>query len=184
MLKTIFGVVVFAFSLLCYTHLIAQQRKPASASVTDTPQKIETSSTPTASAEPAESNTEVDALERRVENLEKQNRELLQALTDLKIKIEPSKVSIATSDAQPIANSQPAGPSPAPVKSSSDKTNDTVRWSELIGEGNKIKLYGFLRLDMIVDSQRPNNSQTILFVNSPDPRTGNKIGRASCRERV
>ena len=172
MLKTIF-VVVFAFFVPCHTHLIAQQRKPASTSVTDIPQKIDTTSTPRATAESAESNTEVEALKRRVENLEKQNRELLQALTDLKTKIEPTKVTITTSDAQPIANSQPAGPSPAPVKSSSDKTNDTVRWSELISEGNKIKFYGFLRLDMIVDSQRPNNSQTILFVNSPDPRTGN-----------
>jgi hypothetical protein len=50
-----------------------------------------------------------------------------------------------------------------------------VHWSEIIGEGNKIKLYGFLRLDMIFDTQQPNNSQSIFFIKSPNPRAGGNV---------
>ena len=174
--KTIFVTAALAFLGLCNTGIIAQQRKSAITPVTDTPQKIHTSITPSLSADLSESSTDVEALKRRVENLEKQNRELVQALTDLKIKIEPSRVHFATSDGQATVNTGPVGPRPATEISSSSpgkSSDDTVRWSELLGEGNKIKFYGFLRLDMIFDSQRPNNSQTILFITSPDPRTGN-----------
>jgi hypothetical protein len=47
-----------------------------------------------------------------------------------------------------------------------------VHWSEIIGEGNRIKLYGFLRLDLDIDSQHPNNTQTPLFINSPEASAG------------
>ncbi|MBA2525143.1 MAG: hypothetical protein H0V18_05060 [Pyrinomonadaceae bacterium] len=71
----------------------------------------------------------------------------------------------------------------APVPS---KQNDSgnVRWSDLLGEGNKLKLYGFIRLDLLFDSQQPNNPQSILFIKSPDPRTGNENGDFTMHPRL
>ncbi|HKV39976.1 MAG TPA: carboxypeptidase regulatory-like domain-containing protein [Blastocatellia bacterium] len=56
---------------------------------------------------------------------------------------------------------------------------DKNGWSLAIGEGNKFQLYGQVRLDMIVDSQRPNNAQSPLFIPSPDPLAGGKPGAGS-----
>jgi hypothetical protein len=79
--------------------------------------------------------------------------------------------SIGSYAANPLPVTSTAPPVQTPA--AQDDKNVPVRWSELLGEGNKIKFYGFLRLDMIFDSQRPNNAQTILFIPSPDPLTGN-----------
>jgi hypothetical protein len=72
------------------------------------------------------------------------------------------------------AASQPSTPAAARTSAQSDQAekNQPVRWSELVGEGNKIKFYGFLRLDLDFDTQHPNNSQAPLFIASPDPRAG------------
>lgn len=121
---------------------------------------------------------EVEVLRRRVEEVEKQNRELLRMLTDLKAKVElPAQPGVADgAQTTGAAPSPPATGAPAVSASSPKKSDDAVRWSELLGEGNKIKLYGFLRLDLLFDSQRPNSAQTILFVTSPDPRARNTAG--------
>lgn len=120
-----------------------------------------------------ESAGEVEALKRRVEDVENQNRELLQMLTDLKARTAPAGPPVMTGGAQTAGPPQPLAAANAPAAPPRKADDGLVRWSELLGEGNRIKLSGFLRLDMLFDSQRPNNAQTILFVTSPDPRAGN-----------
>jgi hypothetical protein len=117
---------------------------------------------------------EVEALRQRVDELEKQNRTMAATLSEVRDTLEAIKRSEAASASKPdVAASPSALPAQTPAAKSNQKDDGgNVRWSELIGEGNKIKLYGFLRLDMIFDSQQPNNSQTIFFVKSPDPRAG------------
>ena len=129
-----------------------------------------------ASNEDASNSTaEVETLKRRVEDIENQNRVLMQMVTELKARLDSSSQPEEKKNySSPVAASRP---STAPtVQSTSEQPqsdkNQPVRWSELLGEGNKIRLYGFLRLDLDFDSQRPNNSQTPLFITSPDPIAG------------
>jgi hypothetical protein len=49
-----------------------------------------------------------------------------------------------------------------------DNNGDSVRWPDILGEGNRVKLSGFFRLDLDIDSQRPNNSQVPLFITSKE----------------
>lgn len=109
---------------------------------------------------------EVEALKRKVAELEGQNRALLQLLAEIKSKLEPSVRPAA------VTKSESAEGVLEQVTRPAQNNNDSVRWSELISEGNRFKLYGFLRLDLIGDSHRPNNAQTILFITSEDPRLG------------
>lgn len=117
----------------------------------------------------------IEDLKRRIEELENLNRTLTQALSDVKTKVdamigqEPSR-PLDTS-AAPVAQATIAAKSPdAPLQ---DEKSSSVHWPEILSEGNRLKLYGFLRLDLITDSQRPNNAQGILFITSPDPRGSN-----------
>lgn len=130
---------------------------------------------------------EVEGLKRRVEELENQNRTLAQALAEINAKLNtltPAPASASnnaatTNDATAnAAQSQPASSqtstasaqaTPAPKQ---DDKNAPVRWSDLIGEGNRFKLYGFLRLDLDFDSQHPSNTQIPFFITSPDTRAG------------
>lgn len=114
--------------------------------------------------------SDVEALRQRLEELEKQNRAMAQTLSEVRAKLENMVRSGAASE-KPVATAL-ATPTQTSAQSNQTDNGRNVRWSELIGEGNKIKLYGFLRLDMIFDSQQPNNSQIVLFVKSPDPRAG------------
>jgi hypothetical protein len=116
---------------------------------------------------------EVEGLKRRVEELEKQNRALARSLADINAKLSalarPETASaVATPVAQPVASAavRPA----APAKQ--EEKDPYVRWSEILGEGNRFKLYGFLRLDLDFDSQRPSNAQIPFFITSPDARAG------------
>ncbi|HWS55562.1 MAG TPA: hypothetical protein VN228_15595 [Pyrinomonadaceae bacterium] len=59
---------------------------------------------------------------------------------------------------------------PTPAQTAEAEKNPPVRWSELLGHDNRIKLYGFLRLDF--DSQHPNNTQIPFFITTPDARAG------------
>ena len=71
---------------------------------------------------------------------------------------------------------------PAPKQ---DDKNAPVRWSELVGEGNRFKLYGFLRLDLDFDSQHPSNTQIPFFITSPDSRAnGTENGDYSIHPRL
>jgi hypothetical protein len=128
----------------------------------------------------SDSNGDVEALRHRLEEVESQNRALTQTVLELKARMDAltpaaaastssapstSQASVATAQTS-VASSQTSSPS-----SQVDK-NQPVRWSELLGEGNKIRLYGFLRLDLDFDSQHPNNTQNPLFITSPDARAG------------
>lgn len=116
---------------------------------------------------------EVEMLKHRVEEIENQNRLLMQTVLELKQRLDQSTTSQEKrSDLQ--AASQPSRAAAPQATSQPDQTdkNQPVRWSELIGEGNKLKFYGFLRLDLDFDSQRPNIAQTPLFITSPDPAAG------------
>jgi hypothetical protein len=76
------------------------------------------------------------------------------------------KAAVSTSQPSTVEAAQtPAQPKPA-------TGGEAARWSELISGENKFKLYGFLRLDLDIDSQRPNNPQLPLFITSADPRIG------------
>ncbi len=115
---------------------------------------------------------EVESLKRRIEEVENQNRRLIEIVTELKARLDQSSVSEKDkNNSRTVVASSPARTtaevSPRPAQANNDQP---VRWSELIGEGNRIKLYGFLRLDLDFDSQRPNNTQTPFFITSPDPR--------------
>jgi hypothetical protein len=128
---------------------------------------------PSKSASATDSASEIESLRKRVEEIEHQNRELLKTLSDVNAKLDAlSHPEIAINTVSPAAAAPPVANAKTQTQAQDDK-NQPVRWSELLGEGNKIKFYGFLRLDMIFDSQRPNNAQTILFIPSPDPLTGN-----------
>jgi hypothetical protein len=139
--------------------------------------QIETANvSPNKNAAANDSAGEVELLRKRVEEIERQNRELLKILSDLSAKLEALSHPEITNNTALSANAPPPVTKNAPqaqAPATQDDKNAPVRWSELLGEGNKIKFYGFLRLDMIFDSQRPNNAQTILFIPSPDPLTGN-----------
>jgi hypothetical protein len=115
---------------------------------------------------------EVEELKRRVEELEQQNRALAQTLSEINAKLSAmtrtETASATTATAAKPAASTAAQPSPP---SKQEEKDPHVRWSEIIGEGNRIKLYGFLRLDLDFDSQRPNNTQIPAFITSPDART-------------
>ncbi|MGH9823052.1 MAG: carboxypeptidase regulatory-like domain-containing protein, partial [Blastocatellia bacterium] len=89
----------------------------------------------------------------------------------------PSPASIDNTAAQPGASNPGSGSANTTPAATQDQDKD--RWSMAIGENNKFQLYGQLRLDMIVDSQRPNNAQSPLFIPSPDPLAGGKPGAGS-----
>ncbi|HYP28224.1 MAG TPA: hypothetical protein VE262_16030 [Blastocatellia bacterium] len=118
--------------------------------------------------------TEAEALRRRVEEIENQNRVLMQMVTDLRARLDQSGPPQQKKDGpSPAAASLPAStPAPASSQPAQTDSNPTVRWSDLVGEGNRIKFYGFLRLDLDIDSQHPNNTQTPFFITSPDPIAG------------
>ncbi|HEV8483404.1 MAG TPA: hypothetical protein VGV87_07640 [Blastocatellia bacterium] len=157
---------------------------------------------------PKEAVSEVELLKHRIEELEDQNRTMMQLLIDLKSKVEESanvaktsntrmnsmdatnldrspKSAVAKADTLASSSQLSAGsakpveqrrPAPAGSRSSSEADSsvqqDQLRWTNLISEGNTLKFYGFLRLDLDFDSQRPNNGQAPLFITSPDPVLG------------
>ncbi|HJQ67739.1 MAG TPA: DcaP family trimeric outer membrane transporter [Blastocatellia bacterium] len=109
---------------------------------------------------------DIEALKRRVEEIENQNRLLIETVNQLKAMLEQSGM------VEKGKNSPSTAPASSGASTAQANNDQTVRWSELVGEGNKIKFYGFLRLDLDFDSQRPNNTQTPLFITSPDPLAG------------
>jgi hypothetical protein len=131
---------------------------------------------------------EIEVLKRKVEELENQNRAVLEALARLEAQLNAmnhsptkSNPSLSVAAPQPTATSEAKEPDSQATASSK---NQPVTWGDLIGEGNKIKLYGFLRLDLLFDSQRPNNAQSILFITSPDPRIGTDNGNFTMHPRL
>ena len=134
---------------------------------------------------------EVESLRQRVTDLEAQNREMLELLRAMNAKLE------ATAASQPLmmqAKARPAEvareaeppqrpapttqqPQPAPGKSAAAATApEPVKWTDVVAGGSRFKLYGFLRLDLMYDSQRPaGNPQSPFFIATPDA-AGNRKG--------
>ncbi|HEX8634206.1 MAG TPA: hypothetical protein VF703_08660 [Pyrinomonadaceae bacterium] len=184
-----------ALTLIPVSSARAQNNQPtptAAASIiqADTSLKIDQAS----DASAGDTAVEVESLKRRVEELENQNRALALTLIEIKAKLgamaRPESAAAVPAPVAPGRDSATASP-PAPSAAQSSTTlaaqpstlpaaqsstaaapNDTVRWSEILGEGNRIKLYGFLRLDLDFDSQHPNNTQIPFFITSPDARLG------------
>jgi hypothetical protein len=92
------------------------------------------------------SNSEIETLRRRLEEVERQNRALGQTLLELKARMDALSPAEAASSSSGLSTAQTNAVSQA--SSPSSQMDQPMRWSELLGEGNKIKLYGFLRLDM------------------------------------
>lgn len=136
-----------------------------------------------------EAATEVDLLKHRVEEVENQNRTLMRIVTELKARLD---ATIARGDEKKIIAASAAVSSTATPAAAQTQTeprqpdkNQPVHWPELISEGNKFKMYGFLRLDMDFDSQRASNTQTPLFITSPDAAAGGvSIGEFSMHPRL
>jgi hypothetical protein len=127
--------------------------------------------------------TEMEKLRHRVNELEEQQRALVLLLKELKTKLELPKAPENSDGTQRSTSAAEVASKPA-ASASPQNDNGNVRWSDLIGEGNKLKFYGFMRLDLIFDSQQPNNAQTILFIKSPDPRIGNENGDFTMHPRL
>jgi hypothetical protein len=138
---------------------------------------------------------EVELLRHRVEDLENQNRALAELLSAVKTKLDalpdsppdgrraavvrpdaaelPRAASIENASARASADSHTGPPATEqPVQSKPGSSGEPLHWSDLLGDGNQLKFYGFLRLDLDVDSQRANNDQAPLFITSADPRIG------------
>lgn len=113
-------------------------------------------------------NAEVESLKRRVAELEARNREMLALLRYVTARMDApaTAVAVATSTTSATSGASGAATPDAP----------TVKWNEVLGKGGRIKLYGFVRVDLSVDGQRTNNGQIPQFVLSPDPRLGGKDG--------
>lgn len=116
---------------------------------------------------------EIQTLKRRVAELETQNRAILDALQAIKSKLGLDGAPIPTA---PTATAASKAPNAAAAVSAPDAgAKNVVHWDELnAGGGNRLKFYGWLRLDTDIDSQRPNAPQAPLFIASPDPGLGGK----------
>lgn len=132
---------------------------------------------------------EVDLLKHRIEEVENQNQTLLRIVTELKARLDAADKPRRDT---PVEAASVIAPRPVPTAVAQTQTeskppdkNQPVHWSDLIGEGNRFKLYGFLRLDMDFDSQRASNTQTPLFITSPDAAGGGvSIGEFSMHPRL
>ena len=103
-------------------------------------------------------------LKSRIAELEKQNRQILELLLELKAK--PDLTSTKAPTATPVA-------APAPARA-----------TETGGSDNRLKFYGWLRMDTDIDSQRPNNGETPLYITSPVSRGANDQGLLSMHPRL
>jgi hypothetical protein len=75
----------------------------------------------------------------------------------------------ATPSSTPSAQSASAAKTAPPPGADKPAESGFVRWNELVAGKSHFKLYGFLRLDAIYDSSRPNNTQIPAFIRSEDP---------------
>lgn len=186
MKKTTLHLGVLCGAILIFVSTLSAQNRQASHPVD--PTNSNTPASPSTTKTDASPTGEMELLRHRVEEVEKQNRELMQVVNDLKARLDASgstevaKPRPASAEATKTAVASSADAQSEP--SQQDK-NQPVRWPDLIGEGNKFKLYGFLRLDLDIDSQRPNIAQTPLFITSPDASAGGRsIGEFSMHPRL
>lgn len=93
---------------------------------------------------------ELATLKARIEWLEKENAEIKRVLLQIQERLD--------NGGQPSAAQQP-NVTAAP---------EVVQWLQLMEKPNRLKFYGFLRLDLDFDSQRPDNGQLPFFITSPE----------------
>ena len=100
--------------------------------------------------------SDLEALQRRIVELEAKNREIVAALADLSV-----QVKAAQAKAPEPGASKPSTDSPAPAA--------------IVAEGNRSRLsfYGFVRVDAILDDSRPNAAQTPTFIPSENTAARN-----------
>jgi hypothetical protein len=108
--------------------------------------------------------SEMENLRKRIRELEDQNQGILKTLEELKARI--------AGQPQAPAPASAALPAPASQATSQKPDDQPVQWPELVTGGNRLKFYGFLRLDMVTDSTRPDSSQSAFYILSEDPRAG------------
>jgi hypothetical protein len=82
----------------------------------------------------------------------------------------------SVTQAQDKPSDKATAPESTASKPSAAQQADAVRWNELMVGASKIKFYGSLRLDVIYDDSRPNNTQTIGYIRSEDPAAPASIG--------
>jgi hypothetical protein len=184
------------FNVLCATHNFAVSQTP---NLSTHNSAVEASKAE--DLVPAKSNSEltreIEALRHRVEDLESQNRALAELLNAVKTKLvalsdptppderratrvqpvtaAPPRASASTESAATKTASELYAEPPAAEQTARAKPaggGEPLRWSDILGTENQLKLYGFLRLDIDIDGQRANNDQTPLFITSADPRVG------------
>lgn len=115
---------------------------------------------------------EVEALRRRLEEVESQNRALAESLREVRAKLDELSPPSANKTSAPVTTPSAVATAQSPTPTGQADKSQPVRWSELLGQDSRIKLYGFLRLDFDFDDQHPNNTQIPLFITSPDARAG------------
>lgn len=165
---------------LCGIILIAVSSAPAQNSRPETSTRalsqaetgsLYTDKTPSTARD--DSSGEIEALKQRLEEVESRNRALTQTLLELKARMDAlDPVQAVNNSSANSATQTSAAPTQTSAQTNQPDKNPPVHWSELLGEGNRIKLYGFLRLDLDFDSQHPNNTQIPFFITSPDTRVG------------
>ncbi|MBL8206131.1 MAG: hypothetical protein JNM09_17990 [Blastocatellia bacterium] len=135
---------------------------------------------PTKTVEPTKNENEMAALKRRVAELEAQNLEMLKLLHAINAKLELATAKKEEPKTEAKAMPELGKPTSLPLSTKQEVAptappSETVKWNEVAAGNSKIKLYGFLRLDLFADSQRPNSPQTPQFILSPDA-AGNRAG--------
>ncbi len=137
-------------------------------------------------ADSNELSDEVASLRRRVADLEAQNREMLELLRAMNAKLEAAvtqpqvtQVAVRMTTATARESSEPVPPAPVAAPSTpapQAAAPELVKWNEVVAGSSRFRLYGFLRLDLMYDSQRPaGNPQSPFFIASPDA-AGNRRG--------
>jgi hypothetical protein len=106
----------------------------------------------------AQQSSSVDELLRRLNRLEEENRRLQAELQD----VHQQLLQMSKSNGQ-AAGTGADIPISAGSQQSVEEPERTVRWSDLIAGESRFKFYGLLRLDIIRDSARPDNSQKPFF---------------------
>ncbi len=114
----------------------------------------------------AEESGRIAVLERRIRDLERQNREILRALEQLQAAVSAS--------AQPASSHAAVAQEQAPPAGHRDgrSISQPLHRNEIVAGNSRVRLYGFLRLDAIADSSIPDKAQTPFFIRSPDAQGG------------
>jgi hypothetical protein len=122
---------------------------------------------------------EVERLQAKVAELEAQNARMEQDLAQMRARLD----ALARPPAAVPVQAVPATPVNAPQTAVVPAQREP---SEGLGTmlGSHFKLYGMLRADMDIDSNRPNNDQTPLFVPAADNAVMPKFGDYSIHPRL